>query len=110
MMATVLPLAVIAWAILRPRKGLLIAALLLESVVLESVLLVIAGWHILAAVVRGGGYGPGVITAVLINLPFEPYALQRALKEKWVGARTACLLLVVALLLHIVALGSLPAG
>ena len=110
MMATVLPLAVIAWAILRPRKGLLIAALLLESVVLESVLLVNAGWHILAAVVRGGGYGPGVITAVLINLPFEPYALQRALKEKWVGARTACLLLVVALLLHIVALGSLPAG
>ena len=46
LMATLLPLGVIAWAILRPNKGLLTAALLLESV-----LLVNAGWHIFAAVV-----------------------------------------------------------
>src|SRR5271165_2032613 len=40
--ATVLPLAVIVWAILRPRKALLISVLLLESVLL------------LASVVRDG--------------------------------------------------------
>jgi hypothetical protein len=46
-----------------------------------------------------------VINAVLINLPFGPYVLQRALKEEWVGARTTWLLLRVASLLLIVALG-----
>ncbi len=40
-LATVLPLAVIAWAILRPRKALLVSALFLECI-----LLVNAGWHI----------------------------------------------------------------
>ena len=78
MMATVLPLAVIAWAILRPRKALLVSVLFLECV-----LLVNAGWHIYAACVRGG-YAPGVITAVLINLPFGVYVLRRAVREQWI--------------------------
>lgn len=104
MIATVLPLAVIAWAILRPRKGWLISALLLESV-----LLVNAAWHILAAIVRHG-YAPGVITAALVNLPFGVYVLRRAVKEEWIGARTAAQLIGVALLLHVVALGSLLVG
>src|ERR1700754_5239366 len=43
--ATVLPIAVVIWAIIRPGKVLLVTALFLESV-----LLVNAGWHILAAV------------------------------------------------------------
>ncbi len=47
-MATVLPLAVIVWAILRSRKALLVLVLLLESI-----LLVNAGWHILV-LIRGG--------------------------------------------------------
>jgi hypothetical protein len=104
LMATVLPLGVIAWAMLRPNKGLLIAVLLLESV-----LLVNADWHIFAAVVRGG-YAPGVITAVLINLPFGIYVLRRAVREQWIAARTAWQLLAVAILLHIAAIGRLLAG
>lgn len=103
-MATVLPLAVIVWAILRPNKGLLIAALLLESV-----LLVNAFWHIFAAFVRGG-YAPGVITAVLINLPFGIYVLRRAVKEQWIGTRTAWQLIGIAAVLHLVAIGSFLAG
>jgi hypothetical protein len=71
--------------------------------------LVNAGWHILAALVRGG-YAPGVITAVLINLPFGVYVLRRAVKEQWVGARTAWQLIGIAALLHIVAAGSFLAG
>ena len=66
-MATVLPLTVIAWAILRPRKARLVSVLFLECVLLVNV-----GWHIFAAWVRGG-YAPGVITAVMINLPFGVY-------------------------------------
>ncbi len=103
-MATVLPLAVIVWAILRPRKALLVLVLLLESI-----LLVNAGWHILASLIRGG-YAPGVVTAVLINLPFGVYVLRRAAKEQWIGTRTAWQLVGIALVLHIVAVGSLLAG
>jgi hypothetical protein len=104
LVATVLPLAVIVWAILRPRKALLVAALFLESI-----LLVNAAWHIFAACVRGG-YAPGVLTAVLINLPFGVYVLRRAVTDRWIPARTAWLLIGVALLLHITAVGSFLAG
>ena len=103
-LATVLPLAVIVWAILRPRKALLVSVLFLESV-----LLVNAGWHVFAAVLRGG-YAPGVLTAVLINLPFGVYVLRRAVKEQWIPSQTAWLMIGIALALHLAALGSLLAG
>jgi hypothetical protein len=101
--ATVLPLAVIVWSILRPIKVLLILALLIESI-----LLVNAAWHIFASLVVGG-YAPGVITAVLINLPFGVYALRKAIREQWIGARTAWQLMGSAVVLHIVAVGSVLA-
>jgi hypothetical protein len=101
LMATVLPGAVVAWAVLRPGKALLVAVLFLESV-----LLVNAGWHMLAAVVNRG-YVPGVVTATLINLPFGIYVLRRAVKEQWIGSRTAWLMIGAAAVLHIVAVGSL---
>ena len=101
LMATVLPIAVVTWAVLRPGKALLVAALFLESV-----LLVNAGWHILAAVVNRG-YVPGVITAAMINLPFGIYVLRRAVKEQWIGPRAAWQMIGVAVVLHIVAVGSL---
>jgi Protein of unknown function with HXXEE motif len=104
LLATVLPLAVIAWAMLRPRKALLVSVLFLECI-----LLVNAGWHIFAACVRGG-YAPGVITAVFINLPFGVYVLRRAVKDQWIPAQTAWLLLGVSLVLHLAALGSFLAG
>jgi hypothetical protein len=103
-MAAVLPLAVIAWAILRPRKALLVSVLFLEYI-----LLVNAGWHILAAWARGG-YAPGVITAVMINLPFSGYVLRRAVKEQWIPSRMVWQLTGMALVLHIAALGSFLAG
>jgi hypothetical protein len=102
--ATVLPLAVIAWAILRPRRALLVSVLFLECI-----LLVNAGWHIFAAWVRSG-YAPGVITAVMINLPFGVYVLRRAVKEQWIPSRTVWQLIGIALLLHIAALGGFLAG
>jgi hypothetical protein len=101
LMATVLPLAVVAWAVLRPGKAPLVAVLFLESV-----LLVNAGWHMLAATVNRG-YVPGVITAVLINLPFGIYVLRRAVREQWIGWRAAWQMIGLAVVLHIVAVGSL---
>ena len=103
-MASVLPLVVVAWAILRPRKALLVSVLFLECI-----LLVNAGWHVFAACVRSG-YSPGVITAVMINLPFGVYVLRRAVKEQWISSRTVWQLIATALVLHIAALGSFLAG
>jgi uncharacterized protein with HXXEE motif len=98
--ATVLPLLVIAWAILRQRQALLVAVLLVESV-----LLVNAGGHMLAALIQAG-YVPGLITAVLINLPFGIYVLRRAVRENWIRARAAWQLIGAAVALHAVWLGS----
>ena len=95
-LATVLPLLVIAWAILSRRKALLVAVLLVPSV-----LLVNAFGHILASLVAGG-YVPGLLTAVLINLPFGVYVFQKAVKERWIRAEEAWQLIGVAVLLHAV--------
>ncbi len=102
--ATVLPLAVVVWAIVRPRKASLVAVLFLECI-----LLINAGWHIFAACVRGG-YAPGVITAILINLPFGVYVIRRATKDQWISARVAWLLLSIALVVHLAAAGTFLAG
>ena len=77
-LATALPAIFIVWAILSPRHWLLITALLVEAV-----LLVNAVFHMLAAVLRGG-YVPGLITAVLINLPFGLYVFRRAVRDRWI--------------------------
>lgn len=78
----------------------------MSALFLESVLLVNAGWHLLAAVINRG-YVPGVITAALINLPFGIYVLRRAVKEEWIGSRAAWQMIGVAAVLHIAAAGSL---
>lgn len=100
MMATVLPLAVVAWAVRRPGKALLVSLLFLESV-----LLVNAVWHILAAVLNRG-YVPGVVTAALINLPFGICVLRRAVKEHWIGLPAAWRMIGLAAALHLAAVGS----
>ncbi len=99
-LATVLPAIFIVWAILSPRQWLLIAALLVEAV-----LLVNAMFHMLAAVLRGG-YVPGLITAVLINLPFGLYVFRRAVRDGWIRRSVAWQLIVVAILIHLGWLGS----
>lgn len=94
-LATVLPGIFIVWAIFSRRQWLLIAALLVEAV-----LLVNAFAHSLAAVLRGG-YVPGLITAVLINLPFGLYVFRRAVKDGWIRASVAWQLIGVAVVLHV---------
>ncbi len=97
---TVLPCLVIAWAIISRAHGFLIASLFVEAV-----LLVNAFAHTLAALLRGG-YVPGLITAVLINLPFGIYVFRRAVSENWIRRSRAWQLIIAAILLHVVWLGS----
>lgn len=99
-LATVLPGIFIVWAIFARRQWLLIAALLVEAV-----LLVNAFAHMLAALLRGG-YVPGLVTAILINLPFGIYVFRKAVRDSWIPRSRVWQLIGVAILLHIIWLSS----
>jgi hypothetical protein len=90
--AFLVALAAATW----PRSPLALWGLLtLEAVVgLNSVA------HLISALVIFHGYGPGLVTALLINAPFAIYFFRRARREGWVS--TAALLATVpaALILH----------
>jgi hypothetical protein len=45
-------------------------------------------------------YAPGVVTALLINLPFSIYLFRRALREAWIDKRDVAVLFLVGLALH----------
>jgi hypothetical protein len=38
-----------------------------------------------AALVLFGGYAPGVVTAVILNLPLSVLVLRRAVDERWLA-------------------------
>ncbi len=96
----VLPSLVIVWAIISRSHGFLIA-----SLVVEAVLLVNGFAHLLSAALRWG-YGPGLITGVLINIPFGIYVFRKVVREGWICVYRAWQLILVAILLHLVWLGS----
>ena len=74
---TVVPLLILAWATVgarRPLKTYVVA--LLASALMWNVFLP----HVPAAIAFGG-YAPGVVTAVLINLPLTLYLFRRTRRE-----------------------------
>lgn len=46
------------------------------------------------------GYAPGLITALLINLPFSVYLLRRAVHENWMSKRAVLWMFPAGLLVH----------
>lgn len=97
---TVLPCIVIAWAIISRSHGFLIASLFVEAV-----LLVNGFAHALSAALRGG-YVPGLITGILINIPFGIYVFRKAVKEGWIRRYRAWQLIIISVLLHVAWLAS----
>lgn len=93
---TVAAFAVAGWTQVRPESGPARWCLLL----LQATILVNAFWHVAIAIVLFGGYAPGLVTALLINLPFSVYLLRRAVAEGWVGRPALWALVPGALLLH----------
>ena len=67
----------------------------------ETVLLVNAVGHSRTALLLGS-YVPGLITAVVINLPVGIYVLQRALREPWMRPNAAWQLIGVGVALHLI--------
>jgi hypothetical protein len=93
---TLVAVALAAWANLVPTAA---APLWLLLLIVATLLLNVL-WHVAAAVVLFDGYSPGLVTAVLVNLPLSVYLLRRSVRESWLtrGARWA--LLPAALLVH----------
>jgi len=95
MVATILPFAIAAWAWARPEsESARWSALCVQAVVAINVV-----WHIAAAVALGR-YTPGLVTAVLLNLPFSIHVFRRASRDGWTSRRGFALLAPAALVLH----------
>lgn len=93
---TLVPFGLATWAELRPEKAAPVWLLLLtQATVLLNVV-----WHVSAAALVFNGYAPGVVTAVVLNLPFSIYLLRRAAGESWLSPRARWALLPGALLVH----------
>ncbi len=67
---------------------------------IQSAMLVNAIWHGGVAVVLFRGYAPGLVTALLLNLPFSLYLLRRAVVERWLSPPALWALAPGAVLLH----------
>jgi uncharacterized protein with HXXEE motif len=78
-LATVIPLVVSLWAAARPASRTALRLVL----ALWAILLLNAVWHVGVALLLFGGYAPGVITAVALNLPLSVLILRRAMAERW---------------------------
>jgi hypothetical protein len=76
------------------------AAALWLLLLIQATVLLNPLWHAAAAVVLFGGYAPGVVTALLLNLPFSIYLLHRAVAERWFGRGALWALAPGAILVH----------
>ena len=93
--ATVIPAAVVAVATLRSEaRWAHWAAATVQAVVAVNVL------SHLASVTVLGGYAPGVVTAILLNLPFSTYFFRRASRERWFARGALWATVPAALLIH----------
>jgi hypothetical protein len=52
---------------------------------LESAMGINVVAHVASALLIFHGYGPGLVTALLLNAPFAAYCLARARREQWVS-------------------------
>ena len=84
------------WLLRTPQSAWATWSLLL----VQATLLLNVLWHVVAAVWLFRGYAPGLVTAVVLNLPLSVYLIGRARREGWVSSRALLGLLPSALLLH----------
>lgn len=93
----------IAWLANREGENSGVGMFLLLSV--QFMMLVNVFVHLgMAILMDGGGYAPGVVTAVVINLPFSVYLLWRAINEQWLAVKMIMMVFPLGLLLHAIAL------
>jgi hypothetical protein len=96
-------ITVIPYLVVLVRPGRRWAEYLL--VCLQVVMLINVFAHSLMAIFLGG-YTPGLVTALLINLPFSLYLLRRAVSESWMSKKAVAWMFPLGILIH----GPLLAG
>lgn len=98
--ATIFPLLIIIVAAMgRPNRIKVYMVAVMQAMLLVNVFVP----HVPAAIALGG-YAPGVLTAVLVNLPFSIYFFRRSLRESrmtWKGLVVAMAIALPSLLLSI---------
>ena len=74
--------------------------------VIEATMAINAVSHALLALFVFRGYAPGVITALVVNIPFAAYCFRRAKRENWVSSGALAATIPAAIIVH----GPLLAG
>ena len=95
--ATIIPLGFCLWALARPDSRTALWLVL----AMWATLLLNAAWHVTAAAALFGGYAPGVITAVFLNLPLSLVILRRASTEQWLSRPARRALVPAAVAFHL---------
>ena len=96
LVATLVPAAIIAWAARQPDRPVrLWFALLIQAVIFVNALA-----HVVTALVVFHGYAPGLLSAVLLNLPYSVFVYRKARREHWVSTAASWLMVPGALLVH----------
>jgi hypothetical protein len=93
---TIGPLGIAIWAVARPRSPVAVWSVLL----IQAVVLLNAAAHVGSALFILRGYGPGLATALVVNLPFSLYVLRRAAREQWTTRQGLLALAPAAFVVH----------
>lgn len=96
LVVTVVPATISLWSWLRPgSRTAFWCVLLIQATVFLNVFA-----HLSSAITLFRGYGPGLATALVINLPFSVYLLMAGRRSGWLTRRETLWLLPAALLVH----------
>ena len=95
-LATIVPLGIAIWVVARPRSTVALWSVLL----IQAVVLLNAAAHVCSSLLMLRGYGPGLATALVVNLPFSLYVLRRARREQWTTRQGLLALAPAALVVH----------
>ena len=96
LVATLAPAVIVAWAARQPDQPVrLWFALLIQTVMFLNALA-----HVAAALIVFHGYAPGLLSAILLNLPYSIFVNRKAQRERWLSRAASWLLLPGALLVH----------
>jgi hypothetical protein len=96
LVVTVVPLLVSLWSWRRPQSRFAFwCVMLIQATVFLNVFA-----HLSSALTIFHGFGPGLFTALAINLPFSIFLFLRARQERWLSGREMFWLIPGAIIVH----------
>jgi hypothetical protein len=96
LIVTMVPILVSVWSWISPQSRKAFWFVLL----IQATLFLNVFAHLASAIAIFRGYGPGLLTAVAVNLPFSIYLFRRGRKENWLSRGETLWLIPAALIMH----------